>query len=206
MPNFIQWLISRFRIYRPIRLLCGFAFIRGKLNIFSARLLLSTVFFVSVNGYGQDLFETVDYINNLLKLHTHNLHIPELENGTHGFDKISVDSHGKIQIQRYIEDEKTGAIMSKGQTAYAYLKSLELGSKKDISSPPPEYKLSLLCHSQQNCVTYQFGSEGSRVQSELWFSVDNIDVRERLKNALQHLLELSKANNDFYEKDPFANK
>lgn len=173
-------------------------------KISAMRYLFFILLLANFNGNAQELNETVDYINNLLKLHTHNLHIPELENGSRGFDKITIDAHGRINVQRYVEDEKTGTILSKGQTGYAYLKFLELGTKKDLNGPPTEYKLGLQCHSLGNCVTYQFNNEGSRTQSELWFSVDNYDIRERLQKALLHLLELAKTNKDFYEKDPFT--
>ena len=154
---------------------------------------------------GQNLNETVDYINDLLKLHTWNMHVSsEYDDGGRGYDQITVDSHGKIQEQRYVEDGQTGKI-SKGQVGYAYLNTLLMGNKKEFSGPPTQYKLYLVCSYPPGCVTYQFNDEGSSTRISLDFEVDDYGVRERLQNALNHLLDLAKNNKDFYKKDPFSN-
>jgi hypothetical protein len=161
--------------------------------------------FSFIHGYGQNLSETVEYINDLLKLHTYNLDFPEIKTSGHAYDCITIDEHGKIEVRRYIEDESTGKILTKGQTGYAYLKALEMGTIENHGGGniATEFRLKLSCKSQGNCATYQFNSEGSSLRSYLSFQVDNDDVRERLKNALLHLLELARNIKEFYEKDPF---
>jgi hypothetical protein len=176
------------------------------------RFVVLTVFcIVSVvlypkNLLAQNLDETIEYINDLLKIHTYNLYIPELDDGGRPYDVISVDSHGKLNVQRYVEFQKKG-ILEKGGLVYAYLKSLGMGAKKDYDHNPPQYDLYLVCLIGYPCVTVQGDSKdmGSITRNDFLFSVDNSDVRERLKNALSHLLELAKNNAAFYDKDPFSN-
>jgi hypothetical protein len=145
----------------------------------------------------QNLNETISYINTLLKASTYNLVVPEFPSKyDYIYDAIHVDEHGKIEGVRFLIEKQSGK-ETNGVMFYAYLKSLQIGHKKDYSD---YYSMSLDCAGFQLC----FGGIGVD-RTDVTFQVTTASNRDKLYNAFSHLLDLAKNNKDFYEKDPFGN-
>ena len=91
---------------------------------------INLLLLISINATSQDLNETIDYINDVFKVSRSWVvsfsgagRAPNYsENPAYGIDKISVDSHGKIQFQRYLIDAITEKVLRTGGTCYALFK------------------------------------------------------------------------------------
>src|SRR5258708_28429839 len=96
------------------------------------RYIIIILLLITINAKAQDLNETIDYINNILKVnHTwlfssSGTGTPENrgENPSFYFDKIYVDNHGKIDIRNYHTDATTEKVLEDQHVCYGYLKSL----------------------------------------------------------------------------------
>jgi len=145
----------------------------------------------------QNINETVSYINTLFKASTYNPSYPNLPSAYDNvFDTISVDEHGKLACVRFLSDKETGK-SSYVFRFYAYLKSLQIGYKKDYKD---YYVMTLDCTGYQLC----FGGI-SVERTDVYFSISTSSNRDKLFNAFSHLIDLAKNNKEFYEKDPFGN-
>lgn len=170
------------------------------------RYLIIILLFASFNATAQDLNETVDYINNILR----NNHswiggtggIIGGQGPTYLYDKIFIDTHGKMDLRTYDVDSITDKIITTGPACYAYLKSLVVQKGLDwIKDNVSIYRLVLVCStSSGECIICASGTANQTV-----FFINNYDARERLQKAFFHLLELAKNDKNFYEKDPFSN-
>ena len=157
------------------------------------------IFFIIISNklVAQDINETVAYINTLFKASTYNFNFPgEPPLYDDLYDKITVDEHGKIECNRFLTDAKTHKTETVFQF-YAYLKSLQIGHKKDYK----DYFVTTL-----DCTGYQLCFGGLSVErADVYFSISTASNRDKLYNAFSHLIDLAKKNKEFYEKDPFGN-
>ena len=157
------------------------------------------IFFIIISNklVAQDINETIAYINTLLKASTYMFKIPgEPPLYENLYDKITVGEHGKLECNRFLTEVKTLKTITVFHF-YAYLKSLQIGEKKDYSD---NFVTTLGCTGSQLC----FGGI-SVDRSFVNFSISTASNRDKLHNAFSHLIDLAKQNKDYYEKDPFGN-
>ena len=159
----------------------------------------------AINVYCQGIRETVTYINNILRLHTHTMVEVDVENDY--YDEILVTDHGQIKSSRLTYNKATNRVVNDGQVGYGYLKSLELAEINRLSfrNIGDIYILSLKCiNKSPYCITFSFGDGSSRISEEMNFYINDFYVAKRLEKALLHLLDLARNSKGFYEKDPFG--
>lgn len=160
-----------------------------------------------MNTYGQGIQETVTYINNILRLHTHTMVEIDVENDY--FDEIVVSDRGQIKSSRLTYNKNANRVVDIGQVGYGYLKSLELAETKKLSfqNMGEIYIISLKCKSGfPYCITFSFNDGSSRIAEEMNFYINDFYVAKRLEKALLHLSDLANNYEEFYERDPFGFK
>lgn len=161
------------------------------------KLFIVILLLLSQKIMSQNIKETVSYINTLLKASTY---LPKDKDLRAGYDRvydtIRIDEHGKLECVRFLHEEKTG-ITSEHFRFYTYLKSLQIGHKKDYSD---YYAMTIECSGYQLC----FGGIGVE-RTDVSFLISTSSNRDKLYNAFSHLIDSAKNNKDFYEKDPFGN-
>jgi len=126
-----------------------------------------------------------------------------IENPSYAISKISIDSHGKIEIRIYQIDSITEKILGSGPPCYGYLKSLNVEKGDDYFSNSIDRSLYRVILNSQPSSGGSFICQDGRTD-RLSFLINNDDARERLLNAFSHLLKLAKNNKEFYYKDPFS--
>jgi|GEM_PF-3790681 hypothetical protein len=142
---------------------------------------------------GQSVNETVETINNLLKMYSNHSakHIfPDFL-----YSQIEVDSNGLIASYIYEKNPKENKIV-KIPNCHGYLKSLDgiIVSYQDTGI----YKLNLVCPKGNKCL---FNGHGNIIPSDpigMGFAVTNLETQSKIENALMHLLVLAKNNAAFY--------
>lgn len=175
------------------------------------RYLIIILSLLTIKATAQDLNETIDYINDILKVNhdwlgsTTGLGPPEklIQNPTYEFDKISIDSHGKIDFRVYNVDLITEKILNTGPVCYGYLKNLNVVKGRDyISNDVGKSLYRVILYSPTSSGGSLICPDGILDRKE--FLINNSDARDRLLNAFSHLFELAKNSKDFYFKDPFS--
>ena len=142
---------------------------------------------------GQTINETVDVINNLLKInsaHTAKHIFPDFL-----YSQIEVDSNGLIASYIYEKNSEEKKIV-KIPNCHGYLKSLDavIVSYSDTGV----YRLNLVCPKGNKCL---FNGHGNIIATDpigMGFSVTNLEAQSKIENALMHLLVLAKNNSAFY--------
>lgn len=152
---------------------------------------------ITNNVKSQTIDETVIYINSLLKSSTYTA---KFEGVTYKYenvyDSLSLDKKGRLDCFRILKVSNSD-IAEKKLRFYVYLKAIAVNYKSDYSN---YYIMNLKCTQASNC----FG--GLSVERDnISFSINTATNRDKLYNAFSHLLKISLANIEYYEKDPFSN-
>ena len=174
------------------------------------KLIIASVLFISFSIFykslsAQNMNETIDYINNILKVNSALFKVSGVVGG-HGpiesYDKISVDAHGKIEINTYEVDKNADSIINKDKSCYGYLRSLLVQKGVDVIDPKfSTCRLILYCSDlNSRCMICQTGAS-----SKVYFLINDKDARDRLLNAFSHLIRLARENPRYYDHDPFGN-
>jgi hypothetical protein len=145
----------------------------------------------------QSISETVNYINNFLKTYNYNMPKSIIPDAYYGH--IEVDSNGLIAKYVYEHNSKEGKLV-KIPDCHGYLKSFDtvVVSSKDSGA----YFVSLVCPEGNKCLFKGHGNIIPADSTGMGFLITNLEVRNKIEQALKHLLVLAKNNSTFYSKDP----
>lgn len=175
------------------------------------RILFFLIFiFIAFTCFGQDLDETIDYINNKLKRYDHTSFIIKQTNlefmpdwDISSYYKWELLSSGELVIRRIIIDEGKKEFGSEKRLFVKNLSdNIELVESKDYFGYN-YYKITLRCK-KYGCIVTQYTDDyTSQIHSSFYITLTDKTYSERVINAIKKLIELVNESDRFLEDDPF---